>query len=85
VPLLERGPKSVLHVELGVAPKARIDRIGRWPIDADKRRVRIQVPNHATLGVRNDQRFGFANQTAPRIFELRLQQIAPQFTEVSAP
>ena len=62
--------QPVMHVELGVAPQARIDGVGRWLVGADVSLVLLQVPDDVALGVLDRQRVGLRDQAARRVLEV---------------
>ena len=64
--------QAVLHVELGVAPQARVDRVGRGLVEADVGLVSLEVPDHVALRVLDGQRVGLADEAALRVLEVRL-------------
>jgi hypothetical protein len=54
--------QPVVHVELGVAPEARIDRIRRRLVRTDVGLVLLQVPDDVALGVPDGERIRFGDQ-----------------------
>src|SRR5688572_9819117 len=59
--------QAVLHIELCVAPQARIDRVWRGLVQPDVAFVRLKVPNDLAVRVLDRQRIRLANQTARRV------------------
>ena len=64
--------QPVLHVELGIAPQARIDRIRRRLVEPDVFLVRLQVPDDVSLRILDGQRCRRIDEAAPGILEILL-------------
>ena len=64
--------QAVLHVELRVAPQARVHRVGRGLVEADVLLVGLEIPDHVALGVLDGQRVGLGDEAALRVLEVRL-------------
>ncbi|MNJ26137.1 hypothetical protein D3C77_206030 [compost metagenome] len=62
--------QAVLHVQLGHAPQARVDRIGRGLVDADEALVGGHVPDHFAAGIADGQFLGLGDQPALRVLEV---------------
>ena len=56
--------QAVLHVELRVAPQARVHRIGRRLVERDEFLVALQVPDDRTRGILDRERLGRTDEAA---------------------
>jgi hypothetical protein len=64
--------QPVLHVELAVAPQARVDGVGRGLVEADVGLVLLEVPDHLALVVLDGERVRPADEPALRVLEVGL-------------
>ncbi|MNM79910.1 hypothetical protein D3C81_918580 [compost metagenome] len=64
--------QAVLHVQLGVAPQAGVDRVRCLLVRADETRVAGHVPDHPAIGVLDGQCVGFGDEAAPGVLEIAL-------------
>ena len=52
--------QAVQHVQLGIAPQARIDRVRRGLVETDVGLIGLQIPDHIALGTLDGQDVGVA-------------------------
>ena len=64
--------QAVLHVQLGIAPQARVDGIRRRLVQADVGLVLLQIPHHVALVILDGEGIRFGDEAAPGILEILL-------------